>query len=160
MKFFDRKEEIATLRKIRENAEQNAQFTVLTGRRRIGKTSLVLQAYEDRPFLYFFVGRKAESLLCDEFRNEVESKLGVRLGGTPSGFSELFDYLMQLSKQQSFTLFIDEFQNFERVNSAIFSDMQKIWDINHSESRINLVVCGSVYSKITKSRFTIVRTVS
>ena len=150
MKFFDRKEEIATLRKIRENAEQNAQFTVLTGRRRIGKTSLVLQAYEDRPFLYFFVGRKAESLLCDEFRNEVESKLGVRLGGTPSGFSELFDYLMQLSKQQSFTLFIDEFQNFERVNSAIFSDMQKIWDINHSESRINLVVCGSVYSMMTR----------
>ena len=150
MKFFDRKEEIATLRKIRENAEQNAQFTVLTGRRRIGKTSLVLKAYEDRPFLYFFVGRKAESLLCDEFRSEVESKLGVRLGGTPSGFSELFDYLMQLSKQQSFTLFIDEFQNFERVNPAIFSDMQKIWDINHSESRINLVVCGSVYSMMTR----------
>ena len=40
MKFFDREEEIATLRKIRENAEKNAQFTVLTGRRRIGKTSL------------------------------------------------------------------------------------------------------------------------
>ena len=120
MKFFDRKEEIATLRKIRNNAENNAQFTVLTGRRRIGKTSLVLKAYEDKPFLYFFVGRKAESLLCEEFRNEVEEKLGVKLGGTPSGFAELFDYLMQLSKQQSFTLFIDEFQNFVRQFSAIY----------------------------------------
>ena len=85
MKFFDRKEEIAILHKIRENAENNAQFTVLTGRRRIGKTSLVLKAYEDRPLLYFFVARKAEPLLCDEFRHEVESKLNVRLGGTPSG---------------------------------------------------------------------------
>lgn len=150
MKFFDRKEEIATLRKIRNNAENNAQFTVLTGRRRIGKTSLVLKAYEDKPFLYFFVGRKAESLLCEEFRNEVEDKLGVKLGGTPSGFAELFDYLMQLSKQQSFTLFIDEFQNFVRVNPAVFSDIQKIWDLNHSESRINLIVCGSVYSMMTK----------
>lgn len=28
--------------------------------------------------------------------------------------------------------------------------MQKIWDLNHSESRINLVVCGSVYSMMTK----------
>lgn len=150
MKFFGRKEEIATLRKIRDNADNNAQFTVLTGRRRIGKTSLVLKAYEDKPFLYFFVGRKAESLLCDEFRHEVEDKLGVRLGGTPSDFSELFDYLMQLSRQQSFTLFIDEFQNFARVNPAIFSDMQKIWDLNHSKSRINLIVCGSVYSMMTK----------
>lgn len=150
MRFIDRHEEIATLRKIRENAEKNAQFTVLTGRRRIGKTSLVLEAYGDRPFVYLFVGRKAESLLCEEFRQEVESKLGVRLGGTPSGFAELFDYLMQMSKHRSFTIFIDEFQNFERVNPAIFSDMQKIWDLNLSESNINLVVCGSVYSMMTK----------
>lgn len=150
MKFFGRKDEIASLRKIRDNAERNAQFTVLTGRRRIGKTSLVLKAYGDKPILYFFVGRKAENLLCGEFRYEVESKLGVRLGGTPSGFAELFEYLMSLSKQLSFTLFIDEFQNFVRVNPSIFSDMQKIWDLNHSESKINLVVCGSVYSMMTK----------
>lgn len=150
MKFFDREEEIATLRKIRDNAEKSAQFTVLTGRRRIGKTSLVLKAYEDMPFLYFFVGRKAESLLCEEFRHEVENKLNIKLGGTPSGFAELFDYLMQMSRRQSFTLFIDEFQNFERVNQSIFSDMQKIWDLNHAESRINLVVCGSVYSMMTR----------
>lgn len=78
----------------------------------------MLKAYDDAPILYFFVGRKAESLLCEEFRQEVEQKLGVRLGGTSSGFAELFDYLMNLSKQQGFTLFIDEFQNFVRVNPS------------------------------------------
>ena len=46
MRFFDRTEEIASLRKIREMAQDNAQFTVVTGRRRIGKTSLVWKAYE------------------------------------------------------------------------------------------------------------------
>ncbi|MDE6428810.1 MAG: ATP-binding protein [Muribaculaceae bacterium] len=150
MKFFDRKEEVASLRKIRDNALNSAQFTVMTGRRRIGKTSLVLKAYEDQSFIYLFVGRKAESLLCEEFRTEVESKLNIKLGGTPSGFAELFDFLMNLSKHRSFTLFIDEFQNFERVNPSIFSDMQKIWDLNHSDSKLNLIVCGSVYSMMTK----------
>lgn len=150
MKFFDRKNEIATLRAIRDKAQQNAQFTVITGRRRIGKTSLVVKAYEDRKFLYFFVGRKAESLLCEEFRAEIEDKLTVKLGGTPSGFAEVFDYLMTLSKERSFTVFIDEFQNFERVNKSVFSDMQKIWDINHHDSKINLIVCGSIYSMMTK----------
>lgn len=150
MKFFDRKDEIATLRKIRDNSALTAQFTVLTGRRRIGKTSLVLKAYADKPMLYFFVGRKAESLLCEEFRQEVEEKLNIRLGGTPSDFAELFGYLMELSKTLNFTLFIDEFQNFERVNPSTFSDMQKIWDINHQSSKMNLVVCGSVYSMMTK----------
>ncbi len=150
MKFYDRKEEIATLRKIRENAKENAQFTVVTGRRRIGKTSLVLKAYEDIPVLYFFVGRKAENLLCEEFRQEVESKLGIKMGGTPADFAEIFDFLMSLSKERNFTLFIDEFQNFNRVNPSVFSDMQKIWDLNHATSKINLIVCGSVYSMMTK----------
>lgn len=150
MKFYDRTEEIATLHKIRENAKYNAQFTVITGRRRIGKTSLVLKAYEDAPILYFFVGRKAENLLCDEFRHEVETKLEIKTGGTPANFAELFDFLMSLSKERSFTLFIDEFQNFSRVNPSIFSDMQKIWDLNNTSSKINLIVCGSVYSMMSK----------
>ncbi len=150
MRFFDRKDEITTLRKIRDNSAHTAQFTVLTGRRRIGKTSLVLKAYGDRPMLYFFVGRKAENLLCEEFRQEVEEKLDTKLGGTPANFAELFGYLMELSKSLNFTLFIDEFQNFERVNPSIFSDIQKTWDINHQSSKMNLVVCGSVYSMMTR----------
>ena len=72
MKFFDRKEEIATLRKIRNNAENNAQFTVLTGRRRIGKTSLVLKAYEDKPFLYFLSAEKLKA--CYARNSEMKSK--------------------------------------------------------------------------------------
>lgn len=149
MKFYDRTEEIATLHKIRENSKENAQFTVITGRRRIGKTSLVLKAYEDAPILYFFVGRKAENFLCGEFRQEVETKLEIKMGGTPTNFAELFDFLMSLAKKRNFTLFIDEFQNFSRVNPSVFSDMQKIWDLNHSSSKINLIVCGSVYSMMT-----------
>lgn len=150
MKFFDRQEEISTLRTIRDNSRINSQFTVLTGRRRIGKTSLVLKAYEDESIVYFFVGRKAETLLCEEFRHEVETKLGVKLGGNPAGFTELFEYLMELSKTRNFTLFIDEFQNFSRVNPSVFSDMQRVWDLNHTDSRINLIVCGSIYSMMTK----------
>lgn len=72
------------------------------------------------------------------------------MGGTPANFAELFDFLMSLSKERSFTLFIDEFQNFFRVNSSVFSDMQKLWDLNHTSSKINLIVCGSVYSMMSK----------
>lgn len=149
MKFFDRIKEIESLRKIREGSLKAARFTVVAGRRRIGKTSLILEAYRDDLLLYFFVGRKAENILCQEFREETESKLNVRLGGRPSDFAELFEYLMQLSVEKPFTLFIDEFQNFDRVNPSVFSDMQRIWDLYHNQSRINLVVCGSVYSMMT-----------
>ena len=77
MKFFDRTEEIATLKEILELSKSIAQFTVITGRRRIGKTSLVWKAYENEPILYFFVARKAESDLCNDFLIEIENKLGI-----------------------------------------------------------------------------------
>ena len=36
MRFFDRENEIAELRRIREVSHETARFTVLTGRRRVG----------------------------------------------------------------------------------------------------------------------------
>ena len=150
MRFFDRTEEIASLREIRRMAQANAQFTVVTGRRRIGKTSLVWKAYEDEPILYFFVARKAESDLCEDYRLEIESKLGVPTMGRAERFTDVFEYLMKLSAGRPITLFIDEFQEFFRVNKSVFSDMQRIWDLYSPESRINLIVCGSIYSMMTK----------
>ena len=67
MKFFDRKKEIAKLRAIRDRARSGACFTVITGRRRVGKTELVKQAFGDRPYLYLYVVRSAEADLCDGF---------------------------------------------------------------------------------------------
>lgn len=150
MKFFDRKAEIATLRKIRDLSRKTAQFTVVTGRRRIGKTSLVWKAYEDDTVLYFFVSRKAENELCEEYLSEIERKLGVPILGRVEKFSEIFEYLMKYSVECHLTLFIDEFQDFFRINKSIYSELQKIWDVYHTQAHINLVVCGSIFSMMTK----------
>ena len=74
MIFFDRTNEIATLLEIEELSHENAQFTIVTGRRRIGKTALVLKAYEHIPIVYFFISRKPETELCIEFQHEIEKQ--------------------------------------------------------------------------------------
>ena len=150
MRFFDRTEEIQSLKEIRTLSESNAQFTVVTGRRRIGKTALVWKAYEEETILYFFVARKAESDLCGDYLLEIENKLGLPTLGKVEHFSEIFEYLMKLSVTRPITLFIDEFQEFFRVNKSIYSDMQRIWDLYHTRARINLIVCGSIFSMMTK----------
>ena len=150
MRFFDRTEEITSLREIRGMSKDNAQFTVVTGRRRIGKTSLVWKAYEDEPILYFFVARKAEGDLCEDYRFEIENKLGIPTMGRAEHFADVFEFLMKLSTERPITLFIDEFQEFFRVNKSVYSDMQRIWDIYSPKARMNLVVCGSIYSMMTK----------
>lgn len=150
MRFFDRTEEIASLRDILELSKSNAQFTVVTGRRRIGKTHLVWKAYENEPILYFFVARKAESDLCSDYMLEIENKLGIPTIGKANRFPEIFEYLMKLSIERPITLFIDEFQEFFKVNKSVYSDMQRIWDIYHTKAHINLIVCGSIFSMMTK----------
>lgn len=134
----------------REQARKVARFTVLTGRRRIGKTTLIREAYKDEPFVYFFVARKAEGDLCEAYIEEVNEKLGIPTLGSSRKFSDIFRYLMKLSETRSFTLVIDEFQDFFRVNKSVFSEMQNIWDEYEKTSKINLVVCGSIYSLMQK----------
>ena len=150
MRFYDREQEIAFLQETRETAKKVARFTVVTGRRRIGKTTLVREAYKDKPFVYFFVARKAESELCEAYLEEVREKLVIPTLGSSRHFSDIFRFLMELSVTQSFTLVIDEFQDFFRVNKAVFSEMQDIWDKYEKTSRMNLVVCGSIYSLMQK----------
>ena len=150
MRFYDREQEIAFLRETREQARKVARFTVLTGRRRIGKTTLIREAYKDEPFVYFFVARKAEGDLCEAYIEEVNEKLGIPTLGSSRKFSDIFRYLMKLSETRSFTLVIDEFQDFFRVNKSVFSEMQNIWDEYEKTSKLNLVVCGSIYSLMQK----------
>ena len=150
MIFFDREKEIARLREIRDLSAGSAQFTVITGRRRIGKTMLALKAFAEKPTLYFFVARKAESFLCQDFQHEITEKLGIPVLGEIHSFSKLFEYLMLVSQQRSFTLIIDEFQEFYKVTPSVYSDIQHHWDLHSGKSKINLIVCGSVYSLMHK----------
>lgn len=87
MRFFDRTKEIAALQEIKAMSEHSAQFTVVTGRRRIGKTSLIWKAYENETFLYFFVARKAEAELCESYQLEIEQKLGIQTLGRVDSFA-------------------------------------------------------------------------
>ena len=150
MQFYGREKEIDRLREIRERSARAAQFTVVTGRRRIGKTSLVRKALGDGPLLYFFVGRKSEAELCEGFQAEVRETLGDAVLGRATRFGELFGELMKLSKRRHFSLFLDEFQEFLRVNPAVYGDIQRAWDLHKGESRINLVAGGSVDSLMNR----------
>ena len=151
MKFYDREKELQLLSSIKERSATNAQMTIVVGRRRIGKTSLLKKSIEyEVDALYLFVTRKSEILICDEFKEEVERKLDVRIFGTVTKFKDLFHYLMELSETRSFTLIIDEFQEFNFVNPSVYSEMQNIWDSYKGKSKINLILCGSIYSLMKK----------
>lgn len=149
MKFYDREAERSALMQIEKRSGEYSQMTIITGRRRIGKTTLIKKAFQKIPFVYFFVGKKSESLLCKEFAEIIREELHEDIGEFTS-FSRLFGVAMAISKRKNFTLVFDEFQNLKYANEALFSEIQDVWDSNKDEGRINLVICGSIYSKMRK----------
>ena len=150
MRFYDRTEELNLLRTIAQRSARQAEFTLLSGRRRVGKTMLLLEAFHGTPHIYLFVSRKSEALLCAEYQQVVSEGLGLRIFGSVSTFKDLFEQLISFSQQQHLTLIIDEFQDFKRVNPAIFSDIQDVWDRYKEKARVNFIVSGSIYSLLVR----------
>lgn len=140
-----------SLSQIRLRAYTNhSMLTVVTGRRRIGKTTLIEKSMEGESFVYLFVAKKDETLLCRDFSREICDKLDMFIPESVTRFADLFAMLMQESLRRKFTLVIDEFQNFSEVNPSVFSDIQHHWDKNRLEGHLNFIVSGSVYSLMTK----------
>lgn len=152
MKFYNRTSEINELHRIQRLAfDSHSRLTVITGRRRIGKTSLAVEATKgDTPTVYLFVSRKNEAALCEEFSQLISSTLGCYIPSEIKTFRSLFQTIMELAKTMRFNLIIDEFQEFEYVNGSIYSDMQNLWDQYRKQTHINLILMGSVFSMMHK----------
>jgi AAA+ ATPase superfamily predicted ATPase len=149
-KFYNREKEIQLLQQIKESSTTSGQFTVVTGRRRIGKTQLLLKTFEGERFLYFFVARKSEMLLCSDFQAEISQKLAIPLFGNIQSITTIFEFLINYSKQENLTLIVDEFQELLHINPSIFSDLQRLWDLNSKNCKLNLIVSGSIISLMYK----------
>ena len=152
MEFFGREEEISELRKIREISYENSRFTLLTGRRRVGKTELARQALEDgtTPYLHLPITRQPEITLCAQLQEEVERVLKIGIHGQCQRFKDLFEEVVKESAKRPITLVLDEFQEFDRTNPGVFGDVQSVWDRYHKSAKLNLVVSGSVNRLINK----------
>lgn len=150
MKFYGRTQELNLLRQLKEQTADIARMTVLTGQRRVGKTKLSLKFASDHKHLYFFIAKKSERLLCEEFLTEIKNKFSVPVIGDIRFFKDIFALLLELAKTEQFTLILDEFQEFYTINSAIYSEIQHLWDVNKDQTHLNLICIGSVYSLINK----------
>lgn len=146
MKFYDRSIELEALSRTEEASKENAQFTVVMGRRRIGKTSLILKSLEGKDYAYLFVSRESEALLCAKFQRELSASLGINIYGQTNSFAELMEIVMKESMKRHFTVVIDEVQGLYRINPAAFSQLQDVWDRYHRQSHINLICCGSIHT--------------
>lgn len=151
-KFYNRELQLKKLRTISDDIEQSkGRLSVVVGRRRVGKTRLLNEAFQgiSEQHLYLFISRKSESALVTEFSTILQNELNTKFF-QPESLKDIFEYLLDHSTRFPITVIVDEFQDIERVNSSLFSDLQNLWDEYKDKSMMHLVCCGSLYNLMTK----------
>jgi len=139
--FINRKKELIFLEE--KWKEPGAQFIVLWGKRRVGKTELVKQFMKDKPHIYFLSESTNEREQLKRFSSAVGHLFQEPLLET-RGFAEWeesFRYIRD--KKLKFVLTIDEFPYLIESNRAIPSLFQKAWDEYWSKSDVYLILLGS-----------------
>ena len=150
MKFYNREQELKSLRTIDGLTTESAAMTVIVGRRRTGKTTLIGKAFENKKYLYFFVGNSTEQILCEDWQRKTEEMLGIEIHGQITRVKNLLEIVFREAYTRQVTLVIDEFQRLELINESIISDIQDIWDRHHTSSKIHFIACGSIWSMMKK----------
>lgn len=152
MKFYGRDNEQNELLRIRQLAYTNmSQMTLIIGRRRIGKTMLArhtFEAYGD--MCYLFIARKSESELVTSLTDSLHEQTDMYIPDGLTSFAALLKHLFEQGKHRSFTLVLDEFQEFTNINPSVFSDIQNMWDSYREMTHINLIISGSAYRLMQK----------
>jgi hypothetical protein len=136
MKFYDREGEIKKLRTL--TSLDKSTMIVIYGRRRVGKTRLVQHVFGIDSF-YFFVTEKEERLILDDFRTILMERCDYVPNFTD--FDDFFGFLFTLSDKEIFIF--DEFQNFKKINTSVFSIIQKYWDKYQDERNYSFLFLGS-----------------
>lgn len=150
MKFFDREKETSKLQSIKEQTLQDcSRMTVVTGRRRIGKTMLIRHTFNPEEMIYLFIARKSEAELVTTFTELIREK-GYYIPDGMARFAQLMRHLLEIGKSTPLTIAIDEFQEFEMINPSVFSELQNLWDTYKELTHINLIISGSAYRLMRK----------
>lgn len=146
MDYFGRDNVLSQLNEERNLSENSARFTLVMGRRRIGKTYIIRKSLEQEKSLYLLAMNEGEETLCYRFQQQIAQELGIPIFGRVEGMHDLFEILFRHATEHHLNLVIDEVQELFYVRQSIFADMQAAWDKYKDRMKINMIVCGSIYS--------------
>ena len=134
--------------------KDESQFCAVYGRRRVGKTYLIRETFENQFAFYHTgianVGRKEQ---LAEFRESLR-RAGLKRCKMPKTWFDAFHYLSDLLKKSSAekkVVFIDELPWMDTPKSQFVSALEHFWNgWANMRNDIVLIVCGSATSWIVK----------
>jgi uncharacterized protein len=144
--LIDRETELRELRALADMGEP--RLALLTGRRRVGKTFLLLSAWDDERAFFFTAARTSPELNRRQLLLDLARWSGepIEIDDHPT-WRSVFGLLLDLRSPEPLVVVIDEFQYLaddERGLAAVASELNAAWERRRTPRSFLLVLAGSV----------------
>ena len=153
-RFVNREEELSFLDGLYAQTEKQAQFVVLYGKRRVGKTELVKQFFKDKPHVYYLASKGSASDQLRTATGVISKHFGEEFlkEDAFADWRHLFEYLGKKLKDSNERLILvfDEFPYLVESDKAISSYFQYGWDEHLKDTKIMLILMGSSIAMMYK----------
>ncbi|MFC1572341.1 ATP-binding protein [Candidatus Eisenbacteria bacterium] len=151
--FVGRRPQLQLLQAIRYDTPE-AHLTAIYGRRRIGKTRLVKEAYKNADLLHFEglegVGSREQKRHFLKTLSRHSGKQAHQLASM-ADWEDLLVLLAEYVAERPCVIFFDEFQWMAAERSDLIGKLKYVWDNYFKEAgHVHLILCGSVSSFLVK----------
>lgn len=142
--FVGRKRELSALHSL--SASTRFEYLVLYGRRRVGKTTLLLEFMKTQPVIFYAAQAKNDALNLVDFSKAIHQHYDSAYYAPFSDWQAAFSYIGEQDSERRTIVVIDEFPYIAETNPTIQSILQHTIDHRWKEKNIFLILCGSSVS--------------
>lgn len=147
-KFVGRTSELRLLAQAAESP--HSAFIPVYGRRRVGKSELILKFMKDHPGVYFLGKQSPQGLQVREFLAQASIALDMpllaelRIADWSTALNTVVEQWGKANPNSKLVLALDEFQWIAASDPGVVSALQECWDRNwKSSGAVVLLLCGS-----------------
>lgn len=143
--FIGRERELASLNEFYE--KDGIGMTVIYGRRRIGKSTLITEFVKDKKTIFYTATKVGKNRNLELFSKQV---VDLFLSGVENisfnTIEAVFDFIDKNVKDDKLILVIDELPYWAEKDDALLSVMQKYIDTIWNDKNLKIILCGSALS--------------
>ncbi len=142
--FFGRKQELSLLNACFK--EKKSHFSVIYGRRRIGKTALIEKYCTGKHAFNYTALKTTKSQQIQNFLSDLSifAKDPLIASAPYTSWRDIFELMLTYLPKRKTIIVLDEFQWMCQSDHSLLSVIQMMWDKHWQKSKhIHLILCGS-----------------
>ena len=147
--FIGRERELDSLKEFYD--KDGIGMTVIYGRRRIGKSTLITEFVRDKKTIFYTATKVGKNRNLELFSKQVVDLLMPGVEDISFNTTEaVFDFIDKNMGSEKLVLVIDELPYWAEKDEALLSILQKYMDTVWNDKNLKLILCGSALSFMEK----------